>query len=398
MLLTVFGPISMDMYLPVLPQLTDQLRTSTSTAQLTMTACLVGLALGQIIAGPLSDRFGRRGPLLVGIAAYVLFSLACAISPSVTMLIIARLFQGAAGAVGIVIAQAAGRDLYDGGQLVRFYGRLAVIGGLAAIIGPVLGGQLAAITDWRGVFLALAGIGVIIFTVSLIIFGETLPVQRRHSGGLGSSVRSFQRLLLDRSFVGALLVGGFTGAALFAYLAGATFVLQDIYGLSPQEYSFAFGLNSLGFMLFGFLGGRIAEVSHWSERGAVAVGLTACAAGAGGLLITGLIQLPLIAFIVPLFVMVAGVAFASPALTAIALRDFPTMAGTAASFLGLTRYAFGGLAAPLVGAAGPHTATPLGIVTLTAAAAAALAFLTGIRTRKPTAPLPSTTTAPERTT
>lgn len=141
-LLTVFGPISMDLYLPVLPALTADLGASTSAAQLTVTACLLGLALGQVVAGPLSDRFGRRRPLLLGVAAYIVASAWCAVSPTIETLVAARLVQGLTGAVGIVIAQAAGRDLYSGARLLRYYGRLTVLGGLAAIVGPVIGGQL----------------------------------------------------------------------------------------------------------------------------------------------------------------------------------------------------------------------------------------------------------------
>ena len=156
-LLTVFGPISMDLYLPVLPALTDELRAATSMAQLTVTACLLGLALGQVVAGPLSDRFGRRRPLLIGVVVYVVTSLACAVSPTVEVLVVARFAQGLAGAVGIVISQAAGRDLYSGAPLLRYYARLTVLAGLAAIVGPVVGGGLAAVTDWRGIFVFLAG-------------------------------------------------------------------------------------------------------------------------------------------------------------------------------------------------------------------------------------------------
>src|SRR4051812_24142817 len=154
-LLTVFGPISMDLYLPVLPALTTELRSATSTAQLTITACLLGLAAGQLVAGPLSDRFGRRRPLLIGVVAYVAVSLLCAVSPTAETLIAARFVQGLAGGVGVVIAQAAGRDLYSGGALLRYYGRLTVLGRLAAIVGPVIGGQLAQVTDWRGIFVFL---------------------------------------------------------------------------------------------------------------------------------------------------------------------------------------------------------------------------------------------------
>src|SRR3954452_9260218 len=152
----------MDLYLPVLPALTSELGSATSTAQLTVTACLLGLALGQVIAGPVSDRFGRRRPLSIGVVAYVLTSVLCAVSPTIEVLIAARFVQGLAGAVGIVIAQAAGRDVYSGGRLLRYYGRLTVLAGLAAIIGPVIGGQLASFTDWRGLFLFLAAVGVAI--------------------------------------------------------------------------------------------------------------------------------------------------------------------------------------------------------------------------------------------
>ena len=183
-LLTVFGPISMDLYLPVLPALTTELQSAASMAQLTITACLLGLALGQLIAGPLSDRYGRRRPLLVGVGAYIVFSATCALSPTIETLIAARFVQGLAGAVGIVIAQAAGRDLYSGGRLVRYYGRLTVLAGLAAIVGPVIGGQLAKVTDWRGIFVFLAAVGVIVLLASLMVMRETLPVVERTSGAL----------------------------------------------------------------------------------------------------------------------------------------------------------------------------------------------------------------------
>jgi DHA1 family bicyclomycin/chloramphenicol resistance-like MFS transporter len=289
-LLTVFGPISMDLYLPVLPALTVELGAATSVAQLTVTACLLGLAVGQVIAGPLSDRFGRRRPLIAGVVAFILTSTLCAVSPTIETFVAARFVQGLAGAVGIVIAQAAGRDLYSGGKLVRYYGRLTVIGGLAAIIGPVIGGQLASVTDWRGVFGFLAAVGVAILLACVVVFRETLPPADRVAGGLTRTGRDFRRLLSDRVFLGAVLVIGFAYAAVFAYLAGATYVLQGIYGLSPQGYSFAFGLNSLGFMVFGFLAGRLAE--RWSEQGTLAIGLVMCLVGAGGLLATATLHLP----------------------------------------------------------------------------------------------------------
>jgi len=377
-LLTIFGPISMDLYLPVLPALTAELGSVTSAAQLTITACLLGLAIGQVIAGPLSDRFGRRRPLLIGVAAYVLTSALCALSPTIETLVVARLVQGLAGAVGIVIAQAAGRDVYSGARLVRYYGRLTVLGGLAAIIGPVIGGQLAAVTDWRGLFLFLAAVGAVILGASAVIFRETLPREQRVTGERGQMKHDFRRLLSDRTFLGAVLVTGFVNAALFAYLSGATFVLQGIYALSPQQYSYAFGLNSLGFMVFGYLAGRLSERS---EKGTLVAGLVMCLLGAAGLLATATLHLPLIAVILSLLTMVSGVAVTTPPATSLALANYPHVAGTASSLLGLARFAFGGLAAPLVGLGGADDAVPLGLVTVVSVALAMAVYNVTIKRR-----------------
>ena len=378
-LLTVFGPISMDLYLPVLPALSADLGATTSTAQVTISACLFGLAAGQLITGPLSDRYGRRRPLLIGITAYILTSIACAVSPTIEVLVVARFAQGLAGGAGVVIAQAAGRDLFSGGRLVRYYARLTVLGGLAAVIGPVIGGQLAALTDWRGVFAFLAGVGLVILVVSTLVFTETQPRERRTRGGVIASGHQMRRLLIDPAFLTPVLIMGLTNAALFAYLSGATFTLQGTYGLSPQGYSIAFGLNSVGFMAFGFAGGRLAAL--WSVTGALVAGLILAVLGAAGLFVTGLFGLPLPVFVVTLFAMVAGIAFASPPATMLALADHPELAGTASSLLGLARYAAGGVAAPLVGLAGASVGIGLGVVTL-ASTAAAVTVLAWSRTTR----------------
>ncbi|GGI44714.1 DHA1 family bicyclomycin/chloramphenicol resistance-like MFS transporter [Agromyces flavus] len=397
LLLTVFGPISMDLYLPLLPALTLELDAATSLAQLTVTSCLFGLALGQLIAGPLSDRFGRRVPLLIGVAAYIVASIWCAVSPSVEALVVARLVQGLAGGVGLVIAQAAGRDLYSGGALIRFFGRLTVLSGLAAIVGPLLGGLLATVADWRGLFLFLAAIGGAILLAVALQFTETLPSDHRTRGGLPQTVRDYRTLLSDRRFVGAVLVSGFAYAAVFAYLAGATYVLQGIYGLSPQLYAVAFGLNSAGFMIFGWLAARATE--RWSLHGTLAIGLVMCAAGALGLLVGGLFAVPVGVVIASLFTMVGGVAATTPPTTTLALAGYPRMAGTASSLLGMSRFAIGGLVAPAVGIAGAATMLPLGIVTasVVVVAAASVALLVPLAPRDRDAAEPDVPTDPDPT-
>jgi DHA1 family bicyclomycin/chloramphenicol resistance-like MFS transporter len=366
----------MDLYLPALPALARDLGSSTSSAQLTMTTCLLGLALGQVVAGPVSDRHGRRGPLLVGVIIFIVASLMCAFSSSVTVLILLRFVQGLAGAVGLVIAQAAGRDIHKGTRLTRYHGRIVVLSGLAAIVAPVIGGQLATLLEWRGFFVVLAGIGGVLLLTVLLWFRETLPVATRVTGGARSTGADLRTLFVDRLFIGAMLSSVFTAATYFAYLAGASFVLQDIYALSPAAYSLVFGLNAAGFALFGFLGGRAAERS---ERLAFILGLGIIATGACGLLATALLHLPLPFAIGSFFAVAAGAAAVSPPATSLALTDYPQFAGTASSMLGVTRFAAGGLAAPLVGMAGSATMVPLGVITVASTALAAAAYVWLVR-------------------
>jgi len=371
-LLTMFGPISMDLYLPVLPALGADLSAPASASQLTVTACLLGLAVGQLIAGPISDRYGRRGPLLIGVLAYIAASVGCALSPTVWVLVAVRLVQGLAGAVGLVIASAVGRDLYTGAKLTRYYGRIVVLSGLAAIVGPLIGGQLATLTDWRGVFWFLAAVGAVILAAVSIWFPETLPAERRVTGTATQTGSHLRILLGDRLFLGALLSSSFVSAALFAYIAGATFVLQQIYGLTPQQYSYAFGLNSAGFVIAGWLAGRACH--RWNERVVLAAGIGMVTLASLGLLTAALWHLPVGVVIVSLLLLASGVAVTSPPSTALSLTDYPHIAGTAAAALGAARFAAGAAAAPLVGLAGATNMLPLGVTTTTAAILAAASY------------------------
>ncbi len=371
-LLSTFGPISLDLYLPALPQLAAELEASTSAAQLTITACLIGLAVGQIIAGPLSDRFGRKRPLMIGLVAYALASLACAFAWSITVLVVLRLVQGLAGAAGIVIARAVARDLYEGHRLVIFFSRLVLISGLAPVIAPVLGGQLNRVMTWRGIFGVLAGIGVALVVAALFGLTESLPPERRHTGGLGETLRGFSVLVHDRFFLGVALAGGLAGASMFAYIAGGTFVLQRIYGLTPQGFSLAFGVNSVGIMAAAQLSGRLTR--RMSPVRVLAIGLAVNLTGALCLAATVLLGLGLPFVLASLFVMVSAIGLVLPTSTALGLANYPERAGTASALLGLLQYLVGGLAAPLVGLAGEHTAVPLGLVAVTASVGACLVF------------------------
>jgi DHA1 family bicyclomycin/chloramphenicol resistance-like MFS transporter len=216
------------MYLPGLPGLRHDLHTWPSAAQLTLTTCLAGLAIGQIVAGPLSDRFGRQGPMRLGIAVYAAASVLCAFAPSVAVLLPLRLLQGLAGAAGIVISRAIVRDLATGETAARLFASLTVVNGVAPIAAPVVGAQLLQVTSWRGVFVVLAAIGVALLLASTVFLEESLPVARRRPAGLRPLGIALREVASDRAFVGYALAGGCNFAAMFAYIAASPFVLQDI--------------------------------------------------------------------------------------------------------------------------------------------------------------------------
>ncbi|WP_228374208.1 multidrug effflux MFS transporter [Demequina phytophila] len=382
--LTVFGPLSMDLYLPVLPSLALDLDGTASSAQLTMTACLIGLAAGQVIAGPLSDRYGRRAPLLAGLVVYTLASALCAISPTIEVLVGARVLQGLAGGTGLVIAQTVGRDIYDGARLTRYYARIVVISGLAAIVAPVLGGFLAEHLSWRGFFVILTAVGVLVTGAVAVAFPDTLPRDRRTSGGLSRLREQLGVLARDRLYVGATVSSSLTAAAYFAYLAGAPFILQGIYGLAPSTFALVFGLNAAAFAVAGFSAGRLAEPI--GDRAIFAAGLAIMIAGGAALLVAAL-WLPSLPLTITAFVLIAaGAAVVSPPATTLALVDYPHFAGTASSILGMTRFAAGAAAAPLAGVLGPETATSTAVVALAATVAGTAVY--GALVRR--TPLPGT--------
>ncbi|MEV5710725.1 Bcr/CflA family multidrug efflux MFS transporter [Actinoallomurus sp. NPDC052274] len=380
--LSAIGPLSIDMYLPALPKLTRDLSAGASLVQLTLTACLVGLAVGQVVAGPVSDTWGRRRPLLVGVVLYTVASLLCAVAPSVPTLIALRLVQGAAGAAAIVIARAIVRDLYDGPEAARFFSLLMLVNGVAPIAAPVIGGQLLRLTSWRGVFVLIAILGALMVAAAGAGLRETLPPGARHTGGLGSALRTFAGLCADRVFVGYALSGGLAFAAMFAYISGSPFVVQDIYGLSPQAYSLIFAVNALGIVAAGQVSGRL--VGRVPLRTLLAAGLGVSLAGGVALVVAigGGLGLP--GVLPALFLVVSAIGLITPNATALALTGRPpAMAGSASALLGLAQFVIGGVAAPLVGVAGSHTAVPMGVVIAALTAAALMAYLVLTRGHRP---------------
>jgi DHA1 family bicyclomycin/chloramphenicol resistance-like MFS transporter len=376
--LSMFGPLSLDMYLPALPALAKSFNTVEANVQLTLTACLVGLAVGQLVAGPMSDAWGRKRPLAVGLVAYALASALCAVAPDVASLTAARLVQGLAGAAGLVISRAMVRDLYEGEALARFFSTLLLVNGLAPILAPVIGGQLTRFTSWRGVFVVLALVGVALLLAALLGLHETLPKEaRRHEEGkgLGATLRTFGVLSRDRRFMGFILTGGFAFAAMFSYISGSPFVLEKIHGLSAQTFSYVFGMNALGIMIVGQVSARL--VGRVSAERLLAAGLAmSFSGGMLLLLVTAVFGGNLAGTLVALFLVVSAIGLIMPQVTALALSGYgPSVAGAASAMIGTGQFLFGALAAPLVGLGSKTTGMPMALVI---AALTTLAVVTSV--------------------
>ena len=235
----------MDIYLPGLPGLARDFDVGASSAQVTMTTYLIGMALGQLVAGSLSDVYGRRGPLITGMAVFGFASLVCALAPSLYALAAVRLVQGAAAAAGVAIGRAVVRDLYSGAAAARYLSRLLLIVGLGPILAPIVGGQILRFTSWRGVFVTLALLGLALAILAAWLLPETLARESRRTPGMRATGRTFRFLLADRRFVCFVLIIGLAAGAIFGYIAGSSFVLEDVYGASPQLYGVLFGVNAV---------------------------------------------------------------------------------------------------------------------------------------------------------
>jgi MFS transporter, DHA1 family, multidrug resistance protein len=357
--LTGIAPLSVDAYLPGLPELTSDLGASASAGQLTLTAFLLGLAVSQVVAGSLSDTLGRRRPVLVGLVAYATVSLLCAAAPGIWPLVGLRLLQGAAAGVGFVIARAIVRDLYVGAAGARIFAILVMVSGLAPVLAPILGGQILRFTSWRGIFVVLAAISAGILLVAVARLIETLPAHLRHEPGIAAKLHTFRRLLADRTFLPYAAVGGLAFGAMFAYIAGSPFVLEGIHGVSPQVYGLIFGANAFGLVSLSQVGGLLVQ----RVGPAPLLSLGAAVSAAGGVLTLAAVALEagLVPLLVGLWLSVSSVGLIFPNSTALALAQQGDAAGSASALLGLAQFGLGALLAPIVGVAGSHTALPMAI-------------------------------------
>ncbi|MBS1674325.1 MAG: multidrug effflux MFS transporter [Actinobacteria bacterium] len=371
-ILEAFGPLSMDVYMPQLPHLAASLHTSDALAQATMSACMIGLGLGQLVAGPLSDRFGRRLPLLVGVIAFTLLSVACAFAPNIQVLIIARALQGLAGSAGMVISLAVARDMFTGVELSRMLSLLMLVSGAAPIVAPLIGGQLAIFMDWRGVFGVLAATGLAL--TALVVFGlpETLPVARRHGGGVAELGRHLAAVLRDRLFMAVFAAGLISGVAFFAYLSMSSFVLEGEFGFSPQLFSLFFAANAVA----NIAGGQISRllVRRMGPLRMYLAGVLATAAAAIVLIVSVLVGAGVFGVLLSLCGFLFAVGLGGPNGSTLALSHHGARAGTASAFLGSGSLLLGPILVPLVSLLGVTSLTMAVTIAASCVAAAVVGW------------------------
>ncbi|MFF0488440.1 multidrug effflux MFS transporter [Nocardia sp. NPDC004068] len=373
--LTAVGPLAIDMYVPGFPQMGRSLTASDTGIQLSLTAFLAGMVVGQLLLGPISDSLGRRRLLLGGTVLFAVLSLACALAPNIVLFNGFRFLEGVAGAAGTVLARAVLTDLFHGPRLPGYFSLLAMVLGVAPVIAPVIGTAILSAGTWRTVFVVLAAFGLALFVAVLCTLPESLPPAERHTGGFGGTFRAMGGLLRNRAFVGCGLTLGFAAAALFSYIGSSSFVFQDVYGTSAAFYGMVFAVNAGGMMAASALFGAL------SRRFAVPVLLAAyCALAASA----AAVHVALVLTVggnaaitwVCLFFTVAGVGGVFPASMTLGQTLGRPASGAASALLGGAQFLFGALASPVAGAFGGHSALPMAAVMLVVLACGAAAFTT----------------------
>src|ERR671932_475207 len=377
--LVALGPFPIDMFLPALPVIGPDLGSTPAAVQLTLTSTLAGVAIGQLVIGPLSDALGRRRPLLAGVAVHVVASLLCVVAPSVTVLAVLRGFQGFGAAAASVIGMAVVRDLFSGRAAATLFSRLMLVIGASPVLAPTVGGEVLRWSAWRGVFAVLAVLGTAVVVAAARALPETLPPHRRRDVGGTRSVRTYAALLRDRAFAGLALVGGLVMAAVFGYVSGSTFVFQSQYGLSQQEFALVFGSGAVALIGATQLTERLLR--RWAPRQILVAGLAIGTAG-GALLVAvtaiGLGGLP--ALLVLLWVVLAGQGLTFPMIPALAMARYEKTAGSAAALLGAAQMGVAALAAPVVGMLGTDAlAMSVTVAGAMLAAGCVLALIVGPR-------------------
>lgn len=357
-LISAVPPLSIDMYLPGFTAMARDLETSASTVQLTLTSFLIGFASGQLVIGAVSDRYGRRLPLLLALVVCTVASIGCAIAPSIELLIAFRFVQGFTGAAGVVIGRSIIRDLTEGREAVRAFSVLAAIVSFAPVVAPLLGGLVLPIVGWRGVLAIIAIATVAMVATTFLVIPESLTDERRSEGGVGGTLRTIRELVTNRVYAGYLLTLAFTYGAVFAYVSASPFVFQNVFGLSARWFSVAFTANAVGLIIANAVNTRL--VYRVNPATTLAVAQTTLLVIGVLLATTVLTGVATIATVLPMtFIMLACIGFTAGNATALAMNAVTTGVGTAAALLGAVQFTFGAIASPIVGLAGESSAMPM---------------------------------------
>lgn len=372
--LTAIAPLATDMYVPAFPRVAADLSATATQVQLTLTTFFVGMALGQLIGGPISDQRGRRRLLIAAVAVMTLASIACAVAPTIAIMMAARFVQGFAGGWAMVIGRAVIVDLATGARLIRVLNVIAAVGGIAPIVGPLIGAVILQLSDWRVSFWAVAALGAVMIIAVLVAVPETLPREQRHGGGLRTFVVAGRQVLRNRSYVGYLVVSGSAMGALFAYVATSAFVLQSMNGLSPIAYSIDFAANAGGMTIAALIAARLA--GRVATRKVILVGQMAALAAGVGMLIGALwFDTPLIVAMICFFVLMTAQGLIGPNGGALASAEVPDHPGTGSALLGFVQWVAAGTIAPIAGLGGEDTAVPMALLMIIGAAVSMIGLL-----------------------
>ena len=363
-MLTAITPLATDLYLPALPIMPGELNTTASNIQMTIGIMTFGVAIGQLFGGPISDTMGRKLPLIIGNLLCVISGIICAYAPSIEILLLGRFLQGLTGSVGIVISKAIARDFASGQELTKLFALLMMVNGLAPVLAPLVGGQLLLFTTWRVIFVILALFSTILL-VGSFLFRESLPKEKRITGGIGTAAKNYIKLIKDKPFLGQTLIQLFAFDAFFSYISGSSFVYQNIFQLSAQKFSYLFGINSCGIILASAISGRISNVI--TSKQLLTFSLWQLTIGSLLFLVAMLLEWPLIPVTIILFFTVCTVSLFGSASFSMAMTSYGKMAGSASAILGFASMFAAGIVSPLVGIGGDHTGIPMGITMLVCA-------------------------------
>ncbi|MFI5714475.1 multidrug effflux MFS transporter [Nocardia sp. NPDC051750] len=371
-LLSAAAPFAIDMYLPAFTDLAGDLGASAASVQLTLTTFLIGLAVGQLFIGPLSDRYGRRKPLVFATAVTVVVTVICALAPTIWLLIAMRFVQGLSASAGLVIGRAVGADRTDGAATAKLFTLFSAIGGIAPVIAPLLGGVLVDF-GWQAEFWALSGIFLVMFLGAVLVVPESLPAQHRQQAGFAGTLRTIGRLAAERGYLGYIFAFAFGFAALMSYISASPFVIENVLGMSNQVYTLIFAVNAAGMVAAGTVSSRL--VGRFGPEPILRAGQTVTLAG--GLVLLALLAAgaPAWAVLPVLFLTVVSAPMVMGTASALAIGRARYAAGTASALMGALQFALGALVSPIVGLGGPGTGIPMAVSIVVAVALGILARL-----------------------